>query len=102
MIRHVVLIRARPDCEPGELEDVLAGLAALCRRLPGTPSFAGGVDVSPEGLQRGYSHGFTIDFADAAARDGYLVDPEHKALGARLVAAAGGGRDGILVVDIQS
>jgi hypothetical protein len=62
---------------------------------------AGGADVSPEGLQRGYTHAFTIDFADAAARDGYLVDAEHKALGARLVAAAEGGREGILVVDFE-
>jgi hypothetical protein len=55
--------------------------------------------VSPESLQRGHTHAFTIDFADEAARDAYLVDAGHKALGARLVAAAEGGRDGITVVD---
>jgi Stress responsive A/B Barrel Domain len=78
---------------------VFAGLAALKDRLPGILAFAGGADASPEGLQRGHTHAFTIDFADAAARDAYLADAGHKALGARLVAAARGGLDGITVVD---
>ena len=101
MIRHCVLVRARPDREPGELEAVLAALSGLRRRLTGMLAFAGGTDMSPEGLQRGYTHAFTIDFVDAAARDAYLVDAEHKALGGRLVATAAGGRDGILVVDFE-
>ena len=84
------------------MEAVLAGLAALGRRLPRMQAFAGGADVSPEGLQRGYTHAFTIDFADAAARDAYLIDAEHKALGARLRDTAEGGRDGILVLDFEN
>ena len=100
MIRHCVLVRAKPGVPPAELAAVFDGLRALGTRLPGMLAFAGGPDVSPEGLQRGHTHAFTIDFADEAARDAYLVDAEHKALGARLVAAAEGGRDGITVVDL--
>jgi hypothetical protein len=100
MIRHCVLVKVRPDAPAGELEAVFAALAALKSRLPGMLAFAGGPDASPEGLQRGHTHAFTIDFVDEAARDAYLVDAEHKALGARLVATAQGGRDGITVVDI--
>ena len=102
MIRHCVLVRARADREPGELEAVFAGLAALGRRLPGLQAFAGGADVSPEGLQRGYTHAFTIDFADETARDAYLVDAGHPAPCARLRDTAEGGRDGILVLDFES
>lgn len=98
MIRHIVLVRASAATDAGELAAVFAGLAALKDRLPGMLSFDRGPDVSPEGLQRGYTHAFTIDFADVPARDAYLVDPEHKALGGRLVACVGG-RDNILVVD---
>ncbi len=98
MIRHCVLVKARPDAPAGELEAVFVDLAALKDRLPGMLAFAGGSDASPEGLQRGHTHAFTIDFADAAARDTYLADAEHKALGARLTAAAGG-IEGITVVD---
>ena len=42
-----------------------------------------------------------MDLADAAARDRYLVDPAHKAAGARLVAALEGGRDGLIVFDLE-
>jgi hypothetical protein len=102
MIRHCVLVKARPDVPAGELEAVFAALAALKDRLPGMLAFAGGPDASPEGLQRGHTHAFTIDFADEAARDAYLADAEHRALGARLVAAAEGGREDILVVDFKA
>jgi hypothetical protein len=102
MIRHIVMVKARADLPAGELEAVLAGLAGLRSRLPGTLAFAGGRDVSPEGLQRGYTHAFTIDFADATARDAYLVDEEHRRLGARLRDTAMGGREGLLVVDIEA
>ncbi|NJO35747.1 MAG: Dabb family protein [Rhodospirillales bacterium] len=98
MIRHIVLLRAGSDTDAGELAAVLAGLAALRGRLPGMLDFHAGPDVSPEGLQRGYTHAFTIDFADVPARDAYLVDPNHKALGGRLAATVGG-RESILVLD---
>ncbi len=42
-----------------------------------------------------------VDFIDAAARDRYLHDEEHQRTGARLVAAASGGLDGILVYDLE-
>ena len=102
MIRHCVLIRAKPGLPDGEIAAAFDGLRALGSRLTGMLAFAGGADASPEGLQRGYTHAFTIDFADEAARDAYLVDGEHKALGARLVAAAEEGREGILVVDFEA
>jgi len=64
-------------------------------------SFKSGANVSPEGLARGFTHAFTVDFADVAARDAYLVHPAHQAAGARLVAAAQGGIDGLLVIDLD-
>lgn len=52
-------------------------------------------------MDKGYQEGFQIDFADAAARDAYLADPDHQATGAKLVAASIGGVDGIFVFDYQ-
>jgi hypothetical protein len=102
MIRHVVLVRFAPTTPPAEREAVFAELAALRAVLPGMLGFAAGADVSPEGRARGYTHAFTVDFADAAARDAYLVHPAHKAAGARLVAALEGGRDGTLILDFET
>jgi hypothetical protein len=100
-IRHIVLVRFRSDLPEGEIEGVFAQLAALKAVIPGMIDCHASANVSPEGLTRGFTHAFTMDFADAAARDVYLPHPDHKAAGARLRAAAEGGRDGLLVIDIE-
>lgn len=101
MIRHVVLVRFREGLAPGEIAAIFDALAALRRQLPGMTTFAAGPNVSPEGLARGHTHAFTIDFVDAAARDAYLALPDHEAAGARLVKAAEGGLSGLTVLDIE-
>lgn len=100
MIRHLVLVRLRPDLPPGEWDAILAALAALRDHLPGILSFTALANVSPEEpVVHGFTRGFAIDFADAAARDRYLADPAHQAAGARLVAACDEGIAGLLVFD---
>jgi hypothetical protein len=70
--------------------------------LPGILAVQVGANVSPEeGMDKGFSDGFIVDFADAASRDAYLVDEQHKAAGGQLVAASKGGADGILVYDME-
>lgn len=99
MIRHIVLVKFRADVPPAERSAIFADLAAL--RIDGLLGTSFGPNVSPEGKDRGFADGFVMDFRDAAARDAYLVDPEHQRLGARMVAALEGGRDGLIVVDIE-
>ena len=102
MIRHIVLVRFRADLPAPQIDAVLAELDALRAVLPGMTGFAASRNVSPEPLSRGYTHAFTRDFVDAAARDAYLVHPAHQAAGARLVSAAEGGVDGLIVIDIDA
>lgn len=74
----MVLLRFRSDAaaeQPGRLFRALEGLR---HTLPGILHFAGGPYSSPEGLHQGYTHGFLMTFADAAARDHYLVHPDHE------------------------
>ncbi|WP_127752514.1 Dabb family protein [Devosia sp. 1566] len=101
MIRHCVFFRFRPEVPQDERDAIYAGLNALVGRLPGLLSAQFGPNASPEGLGQGFNDGFIIDFADAAARDHYLVDPDHAQAGARLVAALQGGRDGLIVFDLE-
>ena len=101
MIRHIVLIRHRPELTEGEVAAIEAMFHALRARLDGFLAYHGGPDVNFEGLERGYRHGHVLDFADQAARLRYHDDPEHTLLGARLVAAAEGGVDGLLEVDFE-
>ncbi len=58
-------------------------------------------NISPEGLGQGFRDGFMMDFRDEAARDAYLIHPEHQAAGAKLVAALEGGIGGLIVFDIR-
>jgi len=101
MIRHCVWVKFRSDVGSDERASIYADLAALKDRVPGLERASFGPNVSPEGLGQGFADGFTMDFADAGARDAYLVHSDHQAAGARLVAAAEGGLAGILVFDIE-
>jgi len=103
MIRHCVFIRFRPEVSAAERNALFDAIAALKDRLPGIVAVHVGANVSPEaGMDKGYSDGFVVDFDGAAARDAYLEDADHRAVGARLAAAAEGGVDGILVYDIET
>ncbi|MDB5506480.1 MAG: Dabb [Devosia sp.] len=101
MIRHCVWAKFRADISATEKQEIHDQLAALGAVIGGILKSDFGPNVSPEGLGRGYNDGFTMDFRDAEARDAYLVHPDHQAAGGRLVAACDGGRDGILVFDLE-
>lgn len=98
MIRHIVLLKARVEVPEDHIESIFTDLHAL--KLPGILAIHSGRSESPEKIERGYLHGFTVDFADWNALAAYQDHPDHKRVGAALVAAAHGGIDGILVFDL--
>jgi heme-degrading monooxygenase HmoA len=100
MIRHIVLMRAREDVTEAHIATIFADLAAIREKLPGILSIHTGRSESPEKIERGYMHGFTVDFTDWDALAAYQAHPDHKRAGAALVAASEGGLDGILVFDL--
>ena len=99
MIRHVVLFKMRAGLGPKDAADIVTALKGLKGVIPGIIEVTGGVDVSPEGLQRGNTHALSVDFANAAARDTYLPHPAHQKVGAMIVGASEGGLSGITVLD---
>ncbi len=101
MIRHIVLTKFKPDVSEETIQGIYGGLSALAETLPGAANFTGGRSESPEQIERGYMHGFVIDFDSWDALQTYADNEEHKALGGQLVANAVGGIDGILVLDIN-
>ena len=100
MIRHIVLIRFRADVLETTIAAIFADLNAIKPKLPGCLAVASGRSESPEQIERGYMHGFTADFADWPDLQAYQDHPDHKRVGAALVAGAVGGIDGILVFDL--
>ena len=100
MIRHIVLTKFKPEVPEETIKGIYDGLAAVADKLPGAANFAGGRSQSPEQIERGYMHGFTIDFDSWEALQAYADDKEHKGYGGQMVANAQGGIDGVLVLDI--
>ena len=100
MIRHIVLVKFQPDLAEERIAELFEELHAIGAKLPGVLAITSGRSESPEKIERGYMHGFVVDFEDWDALENYQTHPDHKALGAKLVANAIGGLDGILVLDI--
>ena len=98
MIRHIVLLKARPEVNEAHIASIFADLHAL--NLPGILAIHSGRSESPEQIERGYLHGFTVDFTDWEALAAYQAHSDHQRAGRALVAAAQGGLDGILVFDL--
>lgn len=101
MIRHIVLIRFTPATTDAQVRDLFDELARIKGKVPGLLEITAGKSESPEQMERGYMHGFVVDFTDWAALQAYQDHPEHQALGAKLVAAAQDGKDGILCFDLE-
>lgn len=102
MIRHCVFVHFRETVGEPDARALFDEVVALKVRLPGMVDVHVGVNVSPEvGMDKGFGSGFIVDFDSADARDHYLADEQHKQIGARLVAAAVGGAEGILVYDME-
>ena len=101
MIRHIVLTKFKPETAEEKIAQIYKGLADLTSRLPGAQGFTGGRSESPEQIERGYMHGFVIDFDNWDALQHYTDNEEHKGLGGQLVENAIGGIDGILVLDLD-
>ena len=100
MIHHIVLIRFQPSVSEAKIADLFSELHQIMGKVPGLLAITSGKSESPEQIERGYMHGFIVDFTDWTALQAYQDHPDHTRLGAGLVAAAQGGIDGILVFDL--
>ena len=100
MLRHIVLLRFRETVPQATRDALMADLAAVVSAVSGCGNFHAYRNVSVEApMIKGFRDGFTLDFADETARDAYLADPAHAAVGARIVAETEGGADGVIVFD---
>jgi len=94
-LRHLVLFRFKPTATAQEVAGLIEQFGRLPREIPGILGFEHGLDNSPEGLAKGFTHAFLVTFENAAARDAYLPHPAHKAF----VERVGPSLDDVLVID---
>jgi len=89
-VKHIVIFKYKPSATPEQINEVTTAFRALKDKIPGIVSFEHGINNSPEGLNKGFTHVYLLTFENVAARDAYLPHPEHKNFGALL------GRLGVL------
>ncbi|WP_245800490.1 Dabb family protein [Thiomonas intermedia] len=90
-----MLLRFRPEVEPARAAALLRDFAALATSISGVAGVESGENISPEGLDKGFTHAVLLQFVDAGDRDLYLSHPAHQAFARRLQDAAAE----VLVVD---
>jgi hypothetical protein len=79
MIRHVVLLAFKDEATVERRAELAAAFAGLASRIAQVRSLEWGLDVSPEGLAKGFTHCFVVTFGCEADRDAYLPHPAHQA-----------------------
>ncbi|MDQ6633079.1 MAG: Dabb family protein [Verrucomicrobiota bacterium] len=77
-IKHIALLKFKEGTTPEQLDALFGSILDLSENIDGLEDYVSGPNSSPENLDQGYTHGFIMTFRDTAARDAYLVHPEHE------------------------
>lgn len=79
MLRHIVLFGFVESATKADIAEVVRRFAALRDLVDGIETFEWGTNNSPEHLDHGLTHCFTLTFGSTEARDAYLRAPDHVA-----------------------
>ena len=85
-LNHVVSFKFKSSASAEQIKEVEAAFKALKKQIPEIQTLEAGTNVSPENLNKGFTHGWILSFKSDKDRDAYLVHPDHKAFG-KLVGA---------------
>ncbi len=77
MIRHIILIKFKPTAKISEINDLKSRFESMPSKIEGVNSVEWGLNDSPEGKNKDYTHAVLMNFVDDAGRDNYLPHPEH-------------------------
>ena len=95
VLRHVVLFKYKPEVTPAQLDEINLAFQNLKNEIPTVQDFERGVNNSPEGLNKDFTHGYLLTFASESDRDVYLKHPAHQ----EFVGLIGGKLDEPMVFD---
>lgn len=94
-LRHVVLFKFKEGADPAAIKKAEDAFMALPSKIPEIKGFEWGLNNSPEGLEKGFTHCYFLTFNSEEDRAIYLPHPDHQAFGKLL----GDILDDVLVVD---
>lgn len=78
MIRHLILLRFKDDVSQSMRLELESAFAALKQRIPGIEALEWGINISPEVMNKGFTHCFLLTFDNLENRDVYLPHPAHQ------------------------
>lgn len=84
VLRHVVLFQFKDTATPAQIREIEAAFCRLPSATGLIRGFEWGTNVSPEGLDQGFTHCFVLTFNNEEDRNAYLPHPAHKEFGALL------------------
>lgn len=78
-LRHVVLFGWKASANKESIEKAIKAFGELPKQIKTIKNYEWGVNNSPEKLNQGLTHCFTLTFSSEKDRDEYLVHPAHLA-----------------------
>lgn len=84
LLRHVVLFKFKEGTTKSQMKEVEDAFSALPSKIEQIKGYEWGLNNSPEGLDKGFTHAFFLTFESEEDRAIYLPHPDHKAFGAVL------------------
>jgi hypothetical protein len=79
LLRHVVLIKFKEGTSPEDIKKVEDAFHALEGKIKEIRDYEWGINNSPEGNDKGFTHCFFVTFESEGDRDIYLPHPDHQA-----------------------
>jgi hypothetical protein len=83
-LKHIVLFTFKSTSSPDEVKNVAKTFAALYGKVPQVKKMEWGINMSPEHLDQGFTHCFTLTFNSEKDLADYQQNPDHKAFQAVL------------------
>lgn len=72
------MFKFKPSASNNEITTVNAAFESLVSKIPELKSIEMGENNSPEGINKGLTHGYILTFEDEAGRETYLSHQHHK------------------------
>lgn len=80
MIRHILLIKFKATVDAAQIASIKTLFETMPEKIEGVVAVEWGLNDSPEGLNKNFTHAVLMSFTDEAARTRYLPHPAHEAL----------------------
>ncbi len=78
MLKHIVLFSFKEEIDEIEITRVDNLFKELPGKIDDIIDFDSGINISPENLNKGFTHAYCLSFFNETTRDLYLVHEKHQ------------------------